>query len=155
MAATTAKKYKLTSRLSSNRSSNTFRMTAMIDVIFLLLIFFLLTAKFRPVEDYLPLNIPKQPAKTGLKAEPLNIEIYQQKTSCIIKIADQTLEIKSPDQITRLGSTLKHVLNSQSRYLTDPIHIASGENVSWQYIAKIYDTIYSIGATDITFRITD
>lgn len=64
-------------RVFGNRKRGlSIRMVPMIDMIFLLLIFFLVAAKFRPEEDFLPLQMPAaagEQQRTG-KPEPLVID---------------------------------------------------------------------------------
>jgi len=53
------------------------RMAPMIDIIFLLLIFFLVAAKWRPAESFLPFKLPVGAAgnQAVVRPEPLVIEI--------------------------------------------------------------------------------
>lgn len=150
------KKKRLFSLLTdTGAGSNTFRMTAMIDVIFLLLIFFLLTAKFRPAEDFLPVNIPAERVASPLAVEALAIKVDQIDSGCSISISDQKINFSDTLDRSKFREMVESVLNSNNRYLSDPIEIVCGEDVSWQNLVIVYDTLYGAGLTDISFQIAD
>ena len=72
------------------------RMTAMIDVIFLLLTFFVLTAKFRAPEQFLGLSLPRIPERvSGFSViEPLTLRIIPQAGGCIVQIGtDEQIDV--------------------------------------------------------------
>ena len=70
------------------KSSFTLRMAPMIDMVFLLLIFFLVAAKWRPKENFLPLQLPTAHAQdtTLGRPEPLIIHISAKQTGCQVQI---------------------------------------------------------------------
>jgi biopolymer transport protein ExbD len=73
-------------------------MAPMIDMIFLLLIFFLVAAKWRPQEDFLPLQLPAAQARPSAlgKPEPLILHIFATKTGCKVQIGQlQTVGIEN------------------------------------------------------------
>ena len=149
-------RYNLTSRLGGGSGFQALNMTAMIDVIFLLLIFFLVAAKFRPVEDFLPVNVPSQRGGgPTLAVEPLEIFVEQAGNSCKVVMGDKTVEIKDSSGRDRLRSVLESVLKSQGRFLSDPVEIVCGEDVLWQNVVNVYDTLYGAGLGDISFRLVE
>lgn len=153
---------KILRRISSGkRRIFAFRMAPMIDIIFLLLIFFLVAAKWRPKEDFLPLQIPAAQAHRGsiVKAEPLSIYINSTQTGCEVRIA-QLYAVKIEDgkineNLALLAEKLKTSLLEQKRFPDDPVEIICGPAVKWQYLAKIYNLFYSMSLTDITFVMTE
>ncbi len=145
----------------SRRRSFGLRMAPMIDIIFLLLIFFLVTANWRPQEDFLPFRLPAAQASSysiGL-AEPMVIRIFATETGCrvqpghlsAIKIEAESIETDLSALMEEIG---KH-LAEQKRFASDPIEIICAAKVKWQYLAKIYNTFYGAGLTDITFTMTE
>lgn len=149
-------RYNSKSRLGGGSGFQTLNMTAMIDVIFLLLIFFLVAAKFRPVEDFLPVNIPSQRGgQSPLAVEPLEIFVEQAGNACKVDMGDKTVEITDSSGRDGLRSVLESVLKSQGRFLSDPVEIVYGEDVIWQNVVSVYDTLYGAGLGDISFRLVD
>ena len=137
------------------------RMAPMIDMIFLLLIFFLVTAKWRPKENFLPLQLPTAGATEAHigKAEPLIIYIFGADQGCLVQIGQlYSVKIKNEDIETALAGLMekiKSTMAGQKRYVSDPIEIVCGPDVKWEHLAKIYNLFFGAGLTDITFRMTE
>ncbi len=133
----------------------------MIDIIFLLLIFFLVAAKWRPQEDFLPFRLPTAAAETlqvGI-CEPLEIYIFGTDGGCVVQIGNaQTVRIETEsfeENIAVLMEKIKEIMLSQKRFAADPVEIICEAGVKWQYLAKIYNVFYGAGMTDITFAMTE
>ena len=149
-------------RLFSNRRRPfTLRMAPMIDMVFLLLIFFLVAAKWRPQEDFLPFQLPLAQAheqRIG-KLEPLIIHISATESGCHVRIGqfdavqieNQTIEAN----LAVLMEQIEKCLLAQKRFATDPIEIVCAPEVKWEYLTKIYNMFFGAGLTDITFRMTE
>ena len=137
------------------------RMAPMMDMIFLLLIFFLVTAKWRPEENFLPFQLPTAQAGQGQvgKPEPLIIYIRGANQSCRVQIGQlYTVKIKNENieaDLAGLMEKIKSTLVTQKRYVSDPIEIICDANVKWEHLAKIYNLFFGAGLTDITFRMTE
>ena len=133
----------------------------MIDMIFLLLIFFLVAAKFRPREDFLPFQLPTAQAQDHSlgRPEPLIIYIFATENGCKVQIGQlQAVRIENEKIETHLAvlmEEIKKCLLAQKRFATDPIEIICDANVKWQNLAKIYNLFYGAGLTDITFEMTE
>jgi biopolymer transport protein ExbD len=136
-------------------------MAPMIDMIFLLLIFFLVAAKWRPQEDFLPFQLPvaqAQEQRIG-KPEPLIIHISATQTGCqvqigqsdAVQIENQTIEVN----LAVLMEKMEKCLLAQKRFATDPIEIICEPEVKWEHLAKIYNMFFGAGLTDITFQMTE
>ena len=138
------------------------RMTPMIDVIFLLLTFFVLTAKFRQPEQFLPALLPKASAaqpEVFRVIEPLVIYISDTNDGCSIKIADSEA-ILIERQTTRQGlsdfaNKLTSVIYSQKRTANDPVEIICSDETKWDHLVKVYNVLYAMGISDITFGVTE
>jgi biopolymer transport protein ExbD len=146
---------------SNRRRPFTLRMAPMIDMIFLLLIFFLVAAKWRPQEDFLPFQLPvaqAQEQRIG-KPEPLIIHISATQTGCqvqigqsdAVQIENQTIEVN----LAVLMEKMEKCLLAQKRFATDPIEIICEPEVKWEHLAKIYNMFFGAGLTDITFQMTE
>jgi len=137
------------------------RMIPMIDMIFLLLIFFLVAGKWRPAENFLPVQLPAAQGQ-GLnlaRPEPLLIQISPTDAGCRILIGrSETVEIENQTTEADLAvmlEKLKSCMLTQKRVATDPVEIICQPKVKWEYLAKIYNTFYGAGLTDITFAMTE
>ena len=146
---------------SNRRRPFTLRMAPMIDMVFLLLIFFLVAAKWRPQEDFLPFQLPVAQAQEQSigKPEPLIIHIFATQAGCqiqigqsgIMQIENQTIEAN----LAALMEKMRECLLAQKRFATDPIEIICAPEVKWEHLAKIYNTFFGAGLSDITFRMTE
>jgi biopolymer transport protein ExbD len=144
------------------RSTIGLRIAPMIDMIFLLLIFFLVAAKWSPQEDFLPLQLPVASAATTvqqtIKPEPLIIQITQTNIGCRVQIcSSRVIDIPSqnPEQgLASLMEQTKQCLLQQKRYASDPVEIVCDPKVNWENLTRIYNVLYGIGLTDITFQMT-
>lgn len=143
------------------RDNSSLRMTPLIDMTFLLLLFFLVAAKWRPKEDFLPLQLPAGQSQPGTRIRPeaLVIEIANVAGGCRVlagqrseTITDGAAEGASTAALTKL---IGDCMAEQKRLPGDPIEIACEPEVTWQHLALIYNTLYGMGATDITFRMTE
>jgi biopolymer transport protein ExbD len=136
-------------------------MAPMIDVIFLLLIFFLVAGKWRPEEDFLPFQLPTAQAYEASvgKPEPLMVYIEHRETGCRVRISrTAAVEMRSErieEGLADLMKEIKVCLLAQKRVASDPVEIICDGKVKWDYVAKIYNTFYGIGLTDITFQMTE
>jgi biopolymer transport protein ExbD len=137
-----------------------FRMMPMIDMLFLLLIFFLLTLQFQPVESYLPFQLPgvSEGAQFG-KAEPLTLSLKSRTGGCAIRIGNtKSISINADTVDSDLAGAahrIKTVIVEQKRTAADPVEFICDRGVEWQYIAKLYNILFSMGIKDITFRMTE
>jgi biopolymer transport protein ExbD len=139
----------------------TLRMAPMIDMIFLLLIFLLVAAKWRPQEDFLPFQLPSAHAQNQRigKPEPLVIHIFAAETGCGVRIAQlYTVRIRNENieaDLAVLMEKIQTCLTEQKRYTSDPIEITCAPEVRWEHLARIYNMFFGAGLTDITFTMTE
>ena len=133
------------------------RMTPMIDVIFLLLTFFVLTAKFQEPEQLLPIVLGQtQPQAARSESKPVQIQVKVRQTGCLVFVPGQ------PETILSAGNPAEGLLvltqRVQKRFESEgcgPIELYCDDAVSWDFVVKIYDVLYALGAQDITFRIEE
>jgi biopolymer transport protein ExbD len=133
----------------------------MIDLVFLLLIFFLICARWRPQEDFLPLQFASASTMQSIsvKPEPLVFSISALNQGCSVKIgltdsirvADKTIK----QDLIELTEKTKSTLLKQKRTISDPVEIHCDSDVKWDYVAKIYNVLCGMGLTDITFTMTE
>ena len=141
-------------------SGFTLRMAPMIDVVFLLLIFFLITSDFRTKEQFLPCTLAASSA-VGFGTnpiEPLVINIRQTGEDCIVHIQGaEPAKLSSAaieNDLTVLMNTLSSVYQKHKRNAADPVEFICSDDLQWDYLAKIYNCFYGFGITDITFNLS-
>ncbi len=152
---------KTPSRTGRSGPRLTLRMAPMIDIIFLLLIFFLVAAKWRPAEDFLPLELPRASAATAApgRTEPLAIYLFPTDAGAEVQIG-QEATVPLPDEnlspaLAELMEQLSDIMTRQGRHTGDPIEIITHSRLEWRYLAKIYNLFYGAGLSDITFQMTE
>lgn len=134
------------------------QMTPMIDVIFLLLTFFLLTANFRTPEDFLPIRLSdKANAQRPSIIEPLTIALAATQIGFDIEIANfETVAIENEildEGLANFAGKLKNAIESQQRRSSDPVEISCSDDVSWDHLVKIYHILHAMGIDNITFNL--
>lgn len=136
------------------------RMAPMIDIIFLLLIFFLVAGKWQPQQGQLPFKLPAAGGSTMQigKTEPLVIKLTSRENACTAGFADQRIRLQQEqmgESLTAMLEKLKTTLEKQNRTTGDPVEIVCGDGVEWDYFAKVYNLLYGAGITEITFTVTE
>jgi biopolymer transport protein ExbD len=133
------------------------RLAPLIDVIFQLLIFFFISAQFRPQEAVLPLGLVAARAN-GLAAivEPLTVYILSTPEGCKMQIEEETVNITARNiehDLTCFVEKFAGILKEQKRVLCDPVILVLDDDIQWDYVAKIYNLLYGLGVKDLTFRL--
>jgi len=148
-------------RFARSNSASSLRMAPLIDVIFLLLIFFFVTSQFRPIENYLPIDMPKTQSQGGGAniVEPLLIYVFDAARGCEVQFSgDSAVKMDSAEIDTGIEEfvrSLRQVLLDQKRTRSDPVELIFDDNVEWDYVAKIYNLLFGCGVKDITFRLNE
>ncbi|HOK66810.1 MAG TPA: biopolymer transporter ExbD [Anaerohalosphaeraceae bacterium] len=143
-----------------SRTDTGLRMAPMIDVIFLLLTFFVLTAKFRRSEAIVPLRVPQNVSSERLQiVEPLILELTLSGGGFRLKIGtDKEMLLSqdaSKDEWNAAADAVEEVCRRQQRRADDPVELICGDEVSWDAVVKVYDLLRVLGLNQITFLMTD
>ncbi len=144
-----------------DRRGFSLRMAPMIDVIFLLLIFFVVAAKWRPQEDFLPFRLPAAGAAVPMvgRAEPLRVHISATENGCAVQIGEaQVVQLSDEsfsEGLAQLLGTMEQIMRSQKRTTSDPVEIVYEREVRWGNVAKTYNLLCSAGLSDVTFEMTE
>ena len=124
-------------------------MTPMIDVIFLLLVFFVCTANFKPPEETLPMNttLPGSVATESKLPDPLNLDF------ALIKIS---FDQQPRWQVVENHCTTLHEVQNILRSIHDvkpdtPVIIESADSVPMENVIDVYDACRSAGLLQIQF----
>lgn len=145
------------------RSGISLRMAPMIDMIFLLLIFFLVTAKFRPQEDLLPMRLPAPSKSTAVAVaplvEPLVISLRESSDGLVVEIDNSNrLEISDNNiekGLVAFSNKMQDIYKAQKRTTADPVELDCDSDLSWDHLVKVYNILFGMGVTDITFPLED
>lgn len=129
-------------------------LTAMIDLIFLLLIFFVVTASFVIDEGVLVAKLPgPAPHHPAELAQPIAIELTSVgQAGVAIRINGQRLESFAAltDYLIRMQDN--HAAGRAGVLKTDhPITIRPGQGVRWQHVINAYNCGRSADYTNIQF----
>ena len=155
-------------------------MTPMIDVTFLLLIFFVCTIKFKTLEGKLAAYLPKDVGVNASDAEPMEkIDIYLKlknagkrvEADAFEKRAEITWANSSQGEFTLVGHVVEYNVNRDtfgddetglknmharlSEYLEDDperaVTIKAMQGIVYKDIIPVLDTCIDVGFTDVTF----
>jgi len=136
-------------------------MVPLIDVVFLLLTFFLLTANFRSQEAFLPVQLPQQATgSVNLEIEPLFIYIESQSDGdCRVQIGDieEIILPLSPGAsgFDGFSRRLGEILNNLHRTVQDPVKLVPTPTTKWDHVVKTYDALGRLNLTNIIFTFVD
>ncbi len=124
-------------------------MTSMIDVIFLLLIFFICTASFKPLEEELPLNL----SRPGTLAETIpatKLEEDFKFATLRIFPEDGGVRWQINDRSCATLGELGQVLRQLAQIKPDlPVLIDMDDNVAWEHFIHVYDLCRETGLSRI------
>jgi len=153
----------------------------MIDVIFLLLIFFVLTARFRRPEQFLPFTLAQTDSSAEAQGlvEPLVIHLSGLADGrCRVTIgaavagteaagtgstagmrtgpagagAEVVLAAEpTAEQLERLAQRVGEVMQRQKRTVADPVSLECDDNVAWDHLVKVYNLLFAMGIHNIAF----
>ena len=126
-------------------------MTPMIDVVFLLLVFFVCTANFKPPEGILPMDTPL-PGTVSAKVvlpDPVNMDVV------LIKIIfEKELHWQVADNLCTSLQEVQNILQSIQDVKADiPVIIESTDNVPMENVIDTYDICRRTGLSHIQFSV--
>jgi len=136
-------------------------MVPMIDVVFLLLVFFLLTANFAQREGFLPAELPRRVSRGELtEIEPLIVCLEPKRNGdCHVEIGNQVeFDIVGDSQgrpFDRLRQELEQVIRAQHRRREDPVKLMPAYRTKWDHVVKAYDVMWSLELSNIVFVMAD
>lgn len=133
------------------------RMTPMIDVIFLLLTFFVLTAKFQEPEQLLPILMAQgQEPVVQRESEATVVHIRPGQNGCVVDFAGTGgIEVSPDNPAEGLLTLTQRVQQHFDAAGSGQIDLYCEDSVAWDYVVKVYDVLYVLGAREITFRIEE
>ena len=136
-------------------------MTPMIDVVFLLLIFFLATASFEVIERMMPAGMSQQSQTAQMGSQSIDdllqdltqstddivIAIHQNRPDQAATFELNKTQVSGPDEIARRVATLVRAGANL------PIIVAPDARVSMGIAMQVYDGAKGAGAQDVFFAV--
>ena len=140
-----------------HRISMGLRMTPMIDVIFLLLTFFVMTAKFQEPEQTMPVIVGKtNPPPAVIQDTPLKIFIEADPSGSLLRVENRPvirlLDENPQESLLVLARKVRQELETTGPV---PVELYYDDVISWDIVVKVYDVLYALGLQNITFRIEE
>ncbi|MEM0924635.1 MAG: biopolymer transporter ExbD [Planctomycetota bacterium] len=137
----------------SNREPLEVKMTPMIDVVFLLLVFFVWTSSFEEPEFDLPSALAEVPDSGSVEnvSEPATVEPFEE---IIVKIsrADQLKVIEmSGRQFRDVGDFDRAIREVLELGVQPPVIIDPEKTVTMDWAIKVYDIARAAGADRVLF----
>ena len=117
----------------------TLSMTSMIDVVFLLLIFFICTANFSPPEERLPMNL----SHPGSLSEVVKLTEEEEDfkfATVWITASNGQIQWQINDRTCRSLAELGGVLQEMAEIKPDlPVLIDMDDTIAWEHFIHVYD----------------
>lgn len=141
------------------RSTGQLNMTSMIDVVFLLLVFFLLTANFVEGEGVITASFegegPKPWNEPPPPTNPIKIRISSVGTSgCLLDIENHPVAPRTFSQLSKMLSDMQYnsKLGRSGPFSEDtPVIIASERTVRWQHVVNAFNAAVGAGYKRVSF----
>lgn len=141
------------------RARVTLSITPMIDVVFQLLIYFLLTAGFMGNERHLRAEMPPEQRDAAgsreltLEGEPLVIRVSRRGDSARIELGAGLAPPRDPEDLERI---LRDAMVAPDRprgfFAADhPIRIAPAPDVPWQDVVEVFNAVVAAGYRSVAF----
>jgi biopolymer transport protein ExbD len=152
-----ARKERFSQRWRKRRSglSLTLNLTPMIDVVFLLLFFFLAVSRFHEVEGMLPSELPRQmtgAAAADIPQTPIRIRFHDVDDGD--KVCQVTIDRfqEKPVQIARLAKLLTDIKNQTPGYTaTTPVHLLADDRIRFAHVVNAYNAALAAGYEQVFF----
>jgi len=146
----------LSRRLGRRRGrwSVTLNLTPMIDVVFLLLFFFLVSSRFSTREGMLPGQLQPR-AASAAKAMPFSpIQIHIKPSPGAPQECQVTIDKyhESPFPIAELAAELRRIQQPENGVAAStPVHLLAGDEIDWDHVVSAYNAALAAGYERILF----
>ena len=132
---------------SRPKSSISFNMTPMIDIVFLLIIFFMTVSQITRTIDY-PVDLPRVPFG-GAKSEPATITINLNKEGTII-VGGKSTSLENC--LAAIRKQLKSLNNDPDQI---KIHLRCDRHCKSRFVNRLTEKLSELGFTQIRTAIAD
>ncbi len=128
-------------------------MVPLIDVVFLLLIFFIMTVNFSQQEGFLAAELPANTQSTASsEIDPLAVYISSlANADCQVVIGNEAVIVPQGADFSSFISVARRVIEAGMRNSDDPIILIDSPDTSWQHMLNVYDALMASNFTNIIF----
>ena len=136
----------------------TLNLAPMIDVVFLLLIFFISTTTFKRAEGLLPSRLPKQGDLSSAIASPITpIVVHLRQIGPGPSDYEISVErfVNTPRTFNELASFLKQVQTQPGFDQDTPVVIQAPDSVAWNHVVNCWNAAVRAGCKSISFGLQD
>ena len=130
---------------ANRRAQIGFNMTPMIDVVFLLIIFFLVSSHLARQENQMPLPLPKAESASDLPADQSPRVILNVLGSGEIRLSGRSVDLSELSR--RLQRELERVGNELE------VRIRSDRHVPYRFVGSILTVCSRVGIWNVTFSV--
>jgi len=128
-------------------------LTAMIDVIFQLLIYFVVTASFAANEGVLATNLPYGGATSTMELPPMNLTVQLRSVSSTgvrIRVAGENVASFSRLAEVLIDKQHNPALGRSGTFAPDdPVKIQPGKEVRWQHVVNAFNAAVKAEYTNV------
>jgi len=118
----------------------------MIDVVFLLLIFFVCTANFTPPEERLPMNLSHPGSLSEVVKLTREEEDFKFATIRILVADDGRIQWQINDRTYRSLGEVGEVLRELAKIKRDlPVLVDMDDDIAWEHFIHVYDLCRASG----------
>lgn len=134
----------------------TLNLTPMIDVVFLLLLFFLTASRFGSNEGMLPANLPARAAAVSVEIPrtPIRVRFVAQPNEpdqCNVTIERFN---ETPLPLAKLGPSLRKIQEQPGFDANTPVHLIAGNDIRWDHVVNAYNAALAAGYGKVYFAAT-
>ena len=129
-------------------------LTPMIDVVFLLLFFFLAVSRFRALEGMLPAQLPTQKVATTVEIPriPIRIRLLADPKAPMVCHATIDRFEEAPIRLDALATALRDIRENAPGFDRDtPVQLWAGDEVVWDHIVNAYNATMAAKYKNILF----
>ena len=129
----------------SDDSGYELNMTPMVDIVFLLIIFFLITTSLIQLEQDLSIDLPKQSEKIKAKAPPTRPIVVN-----VRHLPGGKAYYHVENQPLTLASLTSNLSRARIRYKDQAVVIRGDRNVKWEHIAAVMSCCGQVGISKVS-----
>lgn len=129
-------------------------LTPMIDIVFLLLFFFLAVSRFHEQEGMLPGQLPAQAAGISMEVPQSPIRVRFSPDHADAAHCEVTVDRfqDQPLAVNRLSDLLEKIRDEIPGYTTDtPVHLLADDKIAWGHVVNAYNAALAAGFEKIYF----
>lgn len=129
-------------------------LTPMIDLVFLLLFFFLVVSRFGALEGTLPTQIPARAAAQSAEVPrmPLRVRLTPDPHNPVTCRATVDRFNETPIEMSALAEVLRKVRSMDVGFDEQtPVHLIAGDEVSWDHVVNAYNAAVAAEFAKIYF----